>query len=137
MTTEKRTINALAPRVRQQGAAASLMATERKTAPKEQEEYGINPQESSPKPASGMQKTTSKQVTAGKVQIVALIPKELRGRARAAFRRTQFFERTPSFSAFVEKAIEAEVRRVEVTHNEGVTFAQDNENLPPGRPISL
>lgn len=144
MTDDSRKISVgLAPRKRPQGAANVLSAESRKAAPTPEPdaETAIPPAETpTPRPAAAKRpkKTAAakRQPSAGKVQIAADVPADTRGRARAAFRFAQFYDRVPTFSEFVTNALEAEIRRIEQLHNNGERLEPETENLPAGRPSS-
>ncbi|MDS0246987.1 ParB family protein [Microbacterium aurantiacum] len=59
----------------------------------------------------------------------------IRARSRAAYRATNVLEADESYSDMIEKAIEAEVRRRELAHNDGKPFAANTASLPAGRPL--
>lgn len=63
------------------------------------------------------------------------VRKSIRARSRAAYRATSAIEADESYSDMIEKAIEAEVRRRELAHNDGKPFAANTASLPAGRPL--
>jgi hypothetical protein len=71
----------------------------------------------------------------GKHTITVYLPSDLRQRARAAFNATRTLEADASFSDMVTKAIEAEVTRREIEHNNGQRYAGGHDQLPTGRPL--
>ncbi|WP_336661143.1 hypothetical protein [Leucobacter sp. MMO-4] len=70
-----------------------------------------------------------------KQQLGVKVSKDLKDRARAAFRHARFHEQVPTFGEFVENALEAEIQRLEGLYNGGEKFEPDSENLPRGRTI--
>lgn len=78
--------------------------------------------------------STKRTPAAGRVQIAADVPEEVRNSARAAFRAAAYFEHVSTFSDFVSNALQAEIRRLEEAHNDGQPFEPITDNLPAGRP---
>ncbi len=140
MSDDRKISVSLAPRKRPRGAATALNAAERKAPPVEDSAPAPVAEPPAPqRPAAKRPKTATaakRQPSSGKVQIGVDVPAETRGRARAAFRFAQFYDRVPSFSDFVTNALEAEIRRIEQLHNNGDRLEPEAENLPAGRPAS-
>ena len=67
-----------------------------------------------------------------KEQVGVRIDPAVRFRARAAFRYAAFHDHVPSFAAFVENALEQEIRRYEEKYNNGEPFEPDTEPLATG-----
>lgn len=63
------------------------------------------------------------------------VPSELRTALRATYRATSHLEGDDSFSAFVEKALQAELARRETVYNAGRPFDTAGGKLPSGRPL--
>lgn len=71
-----------------------------------------------------------------KVQINASVPRDLRTRARAAYRAVGYSSGYESFSDLVARALEHEVQRLEQEHNNGAPFPGGESALPSGRPMT-
>lgn len=84
---------------------------------------------------SGWRANPENQDNTAKVQITALVPENLRGRARAAFKNASYYEDVPSFSEFVANALDAEIRRLESVYNNGTEFEPVTNYLPRGRTV--
>lgn len=69
------------------------------------------------------------------VSVTFYMRRTVRGRAKAAFRATRHLEQDESWSAFLEGAVLAEVRRREKAYNEGRAYPSDDRRLSPGRSI--
>ena len=74
--------------------------------------------------------------TEKKVQINATLPAEVRTRARAAYRAVGFTSGYESFSDLVAKALEREVQRLELEHNNGSPVPGGETALSSGRPMT-
>jgi len=136
--TTDRTIDVpLAPRRRPQGAASSLQAASRPHVTEPAVPAPETPKANKPKATRAPKKATPEPKLATRVQIAADVDPTLRGRARAAFRYAKFYENVDTFSEFVANALEAEIHRIEATHNDGEPFQPDTANLPAGRPTRL
>lgn len=88
--------------------------------------------ESAPTPATG-----SRAIHSGsdeKVQLGVKVGEELKGRARAAFKEAAYHEDVTTFHQFVSQALEAEIRRIEITYNDGHRLEPRSGNLRRGRP---
>ncbi|MBT1620598.1 hypothetical protein KK090_15155 [Curtobacterium flaccumfaciens pv. poinsettiae] len=69
------------------------------------------------------------------VSVTFYMRRTIRARAKAVFRATRHLEQDDSWSAFLEGAILAEVRRREEAYNEGRPYPGDDRRLSPGRSI--
>ncbi|WP_349815077.1 hypothetical protein [Curtobacterium sp. MCBD17_035] len=67
------------------------------------------------------------------VSVTTYMSRQVRARAKAAFRATAHLEDDASWSAFVERAVLAEVVRREAAYNDGARYVGDDRRLSPGR----
>lgn len=149
MSDEKK-LPALQERPRRKGAASILNAAERKPQiPEESEsqEPQARPGDAITFPSlsniqsernriseSERAETRYRSDAPHKVQLGVKVQEELKGRAKAAFKEAAYYEDVPSFEAFVARALEAEIRRIEIAHNGGERLEPREENLKRGRP---
>lgn len=137
--SEDRKLSPLAPRTRLKGAASILDASARATATPDptplQEDTVAVPANKNVAPRKPRAAAPADQPPrAAHVQIATRMPEEARARAHAAFRHAQFHEDVASFTEFVNNAIDAEARRIELAYNEGKRFEVESSNLSAGRP---
>lgn len=142
----RRTISGLTPRTTAQpGGVERLLKKNRPQASEAPD--NVEPVAPTPEPAPSTAPTarsSKKARPAPAVEVPTEEPKEsmsvrvrtsIRARSRAAYRATSAFEGDESYSDMIEKAIEAEVRRRELAHNDGKPFAANTASLPAGRPL--
>ena len=133
-----RTIQGLKPRAR---ARASSLVRENRPEPSLEVAPALESEAPSPSPESGGAHLSTPAASASsggsknatRSQLNVDVPPEVRQMARAAYRAAAYFEGTGSFGEFVTKALEAEIRRVQDTHNGGRPLEPIAEKLPTGR----
>lgn len=89
-------------------------------------------------PAAQAPSETNQQGNGGatKDKLSVYVSKDLRAALRAAYRATGHLEGDDSFSALVERALQAELTRRQQTYNDGHPFATSSGRLPSGRPLA-
>lgn len=132
-----RTIQGLKPRAR---ARASSLVRENRPEPTHEATPELEPEAPTPPPESDTPPTaplapasSGGPKNAPRSQLNVDVPPDVRQMARAAYRAAAYFEGTGSFGEFVTKALEAEIRRVQDTHNGGRPLEPIAEKLPTGR----
>lgn len=78
----------------------------------------------------------SKEAKGAPRQVTFYMSVEDRQRAKAAYQATSGVEMDSSWSAFITRAVMAEVTRREETHNDGRRFSGGTQNLTPGRKLA-
>ncbi|QZQ53770.1 hypothetical protein KZI27_00840 (plasmid) [Curtobacterium sp. TC1] len=126
--TPERKVTGLAPRGTSTPDVSRLIARNRPPAP---DDEAAN---SSAKPPA-VPATERADVDDTTVSVTFYMRRAVRARAKAVFRATRYIEQDDSWSAFLEGAILAEVRRREGVYNEGRPYPGDDRRLSPGRSI--
>ena len=136
--SDERKIDALAPRPRRTGAAHSLQAADREPQPIQDRpetfpDSATAVAAAAPRSKGRRSRPVAPDPQPKRVQLAADVSGDLRGRSRAAFRLVSFYEGVGKFSEFVANALEAEIRRIELEHNDGQPLEASADRLPTGR----
>jgi len=95
----------------------------------------VDPAPATPASEEAPKAKKSAEATTAKRTLTVYVGGEVRQRARAAYKATNYEERDATWSDFVEKAIQAETERRERKYNHGKQFEGGAERLRGGRPL--